>query len=301
MRVPTAPTRGKGDRTDSRGGSPRRQRAAGHHEGLITAPSSRSSNFKGGIPCLACGSEHRCAVGATTGALAAGAFAGLGPVALNASSHREAPLVSADPRSTTTDLYAFVSPDRPQHGLVRQLLDPVRGTGRRAQLLPLGRATRTTTSTSTTTATRPPTSSTGGRFTTHHRNADSFIYNNGPVTSLDDENLLVYQTYDLTRIKRRQRQAAANDALVASRNVGQASMPDYNADLFDAGVRSPPATSSSSWVGQTDDPFFLDLRVFDLLYGGNLSEAGDDTLDGFNVNTIACRSRRSSSVARTTA
>ena len=27
--------------------------------------------------------------------------------------------------------------------------------------------------------------------------------------------------------------------------------------------------------------------MFDLLYGGNLSEAGDDTLDGFNVNTFA--------------
>ena len=40
-------------------------------------------------------------------------------------------------------------------------------------------------------------------------------------------------------------------------------------------------------MGQSDDPFFLDLRVFDLLYGGDLSEAGDDTLDGFNVNTFA--------------
>ena len=42
----------------------------------------------------------------------------------------------------------------------------------------------------------------------------------------------------------------------------------------------------TSWVGQSDDAFFLDLRVFDLLYGGDFSEAGDDTLDGFNVNTM---------------
>jgi hypothetical protein len=42
-----------------------------------------------------------------------------------------------------------------------------------------------------------------------------------------------------------------------------------------------------SFVGQADDPFFLDLRVFDLLYGGDLSEVGDDTLTGFNVNTVA--------------
>ncbi|MEJ7743845.1 MAG: DUF4331 family protein [Nocardioidaceae bacterium] len=33
-----------------------------------------------------------------------------------------------------------------------------------------------------------------------------------------------------------------------------------------------------SFAGQADDPFFLDLRIFDLLYGGDLSETGDDTL-----------------------
>jgi hypothetical protein len=37
---------------------------------------------------------------------------------------------------------------------------------------------------------------------------------------------------------------------------------------------------------QTEDPFFLDLRVFDLLYGGDLSETGQDTLEGYNVNSI---------------
>ncbi|MGB7804480.1 MAG: DUF4331 family protein, partial [Actinomycetota bacterium] len=53
------------------------------------------------------------AVGATTLALAAGAFAQLGPVASNASSHREAPLTAADPQIDNTDVYAFVSPDKP--------------------------------------------------------------------------------------------------------------------------------------------------------------------------------------------
>jgi hypothetical protein len=41
------------------------------------------------------------------------------------------------------------------------------------------------------------------------------------------------------------------------------------------------------YAGQADDPFFLDLRVFDLLYGLDLSEVGDDTLAGFNVQTLA--------------
>src|SRR5262249_31130921 len=36
-----------------------------------------------------------------------------------------------------------------------------------------------------------------------------------------------------------------------------------------------------------DDPFFLDLRVFDLLYGANFSEVGTDSLAGFNMNAFA--------------
>ena len=65
-------------------------------------------------------------------------------------------------------------------------------------------------------------------------------------------------------------------------------MPNYNGDLFDAATtRFGGSNPSYSWVGQSDDPFFLDLRVFDLLYGADLSEAGDDTLSGFNVNTFA--------------
>jgi hypothetical protein len=40
-----------------------------------------------------------------------------------------------------------------------------------------------------------------------------------------------------------------------------------------------------TFAGQADDPFFLDLRVFDLLYGGDLSETGRDTLAGYNVNS----------------
>src|SRR5215207_7026877 len=38
---------------------------------------------------------------------------GLGPGSVGASSHREAPLIAADPTVDGTDLYAFVSPDAP--------------------------------------------------------------------------------------------------------------------------------------------------------------------------------------------
>ena len=64
-------------------------------------------------------------------------------------------------------------------------------------------------------------------------------------------------------------------------------MPNYNGNLFDAATVEFGSAPSKTWAGQSDDAFFLDLRVFDLLYGANLSEVGDDTLAGFNVNTLA--------------
>ena len=45
--------------------------------------------------------------------IGAAAFAGAGPQGATASSHREAPLISEDPAADNTDVYAFVSPDRP--------------------------------------------------------------------------------------------------------------------------------------------------------------------------------------------
>src|SRR6266581_167818 len=66
----------------------------------------------------------------------------------------------------------------------------------------------------------------------------------------------------------------------------EASLPNYAALRHEA-ITSFDGGKAKSFVGQADDPFFLDLRVFDLLYGANLKEAGNDTLDGYNVNVIA--------------
>ena len=226
----------------------------------------------------------RAAALAVTGALAVAAFAGLGPVASTASSHREAPLVSADPPIDATDLYAFVPDDAPNKVALVGSWIPFEEPAGGPNFYLWAERTNYDINIDNDGDARPDVIF-RWRFTTHHRNPDSFIYNNGPVTSLNDENLLIYQTYDLTRIKGDNAVKLLDDARVVPSHVGDASMPDYNADLFDAGVRSA-GSGRRSWVGQSDDPFFLDLRVFDLLYGGDFSEAGDDTLDGFNVNTM---------------
>jgi hypothetical protein len=227
---------------------------------------------------------RRAAALAVTGALAVAAFAGLGPVSSTASSHREAPLVSADPAIDATDLYAFVPESAPNKVALVGSWIPFEEPAGGPNFYLWAEHTNYDINIDNDGDARADVVY-RWQFTTHHRNPDSFIYNNGPVTALADQNLLIYQTYDLFRIKGDDSIRLLHDARVVPSRVGNASMPNYNADLFAAGVRSA-GSGRTSWVGQSDDAFFLDLRVFDLLYGGDFSEAGDDTLDGFNVNTM---------------
>src|SRR5216684_4507449 len=70
-------------------------------------------------PAMSSANTHRTAIAtaltlAAVGlALAAALTRGPSPQSALASSHAEAPLISQDPRADNTDLYAFVSPDRP--------------------------------------------------------------------------------------------------------------------------------------------------------------------------------------------
>ncbi len=222
-------------------------------------------------------------------ALMAGGLASLAPHQAVASSHREAPLISGQPQYDNTDVYAFVSPDNPDATtLVANWLpfeDPAGGpnfykfaTDARYDINIDNDGDSQTDLTYRWT------------FKDHYKSKNTFLYNTGPVRSLDDPNLNFTQTYDLTLIRRVHggavsAQRLASDVPVAPSNVGKASMPDYPA-LRTQAVRSL-GSGGHVFAGQADDPFFLDLRVFDLLYGGNLSEVGHDTLRGYNVQTVA--------------
>jgi hypothetical protein len=210
----------------------------------------------------------------------------LRPSAGGASSHREAPLTSADPQIDNTDVYAFRSPDAPNKVTLISNWIPFEEPAGGPNFYQFAEGTRYDFNIDNDGDAKPDVTY-RYMFNTHYANKDSFIYNNGPVTSLTDENLLIYQTYDLKRIKPGNAPVTLiNNKRVVPSNVGETSMPDYGS-LWDAGVKSFANDTSKSFTGQADDSFFLDLRVFDLLYGGDFMEAGDDTLAGFNVNTIA--------------
>ncbi|MFI5681152.1 DUF4331 domain-containing protein [Streptomyces cellulosae] len=240
------------------------------------------------------GTGHRSLVTLICGALAAGGLAAAGvatlePGAASASSHREAPLISGQPQYDNTDVYAFVSPDKPDTTTIVANWIPFEEPAGGPNFFPFAEDAQYDLHIDN------DGDAQGDllfryTFKTHTKNKKTFLYNTGPVTSLDDPDLNVTQTYDIELVKLRHQKVVyktkvADDVPVAPSNVGKASMPDYNT-LRKQAVHKL-TNGAQTFAGQADDPFFLDLRVFDLLYGGNLTEVGNDTLKGYNVNSIA--------------
>ena len=217
-------------------------------------------------------------------ALAAGLTV-MSVVPASASSHREAPLAAADPQIDATDLYAFVSPDAPDTVTLINNWIPFESPAGGPNFYPWAENTKYDVNIDNNGDTKPDITY-RWTFTNHYKSKDTFLYNTGPVNSLSDPTLNFTQTYNLERIAGGQSQTLLSNVPSAPSDVGAASMPDYG-KLRDQAIAPFNGGKGKSFTGQADDPFFLDLRVFDLLYGTNLKEAGADTLDGFNVNVLA--------------
>ncbi|MFJ4920298.1 DUF4331 domain-containing protein [Streptomyces sp. NPDC088725] len=209
----------------------------------------------------------------------------LAPGISAASSHREAPVIAGDPRADNTDVYAFTSPDRTDSVTMIANWIPFEEPNGGPNFYAFADDARYHIKIDNTGDGRADVT-----YTWCFRNkirdaANQFLYNTGPVKTLDDPNLNFRQVYDLTVTHDGRTETLLHDAPVAPSRVGPASMPDY-ASLRGQAVRQVPG-GAKAFAGQAEDPFFADLRVFDLLYGGNLSERGKDTLAGYNVNSVA--------------
>jgi hypothetical protein len=211
-----------------------------------------------------------------------------------ASSHREAPLISADPLADNTDVYAFVSPDAPDTVTMIANWIPLEAPGGGPNFYKFGDDVLY----------RINIDNDGDadddivyefRFRTRIQNRQTFLYNTGPIASLDDPNFNIRQTYSVTRIDRHGRHVLGDNLSTPPVNVGARSTPNYDA-LAAAAVYTLP-DGSRVFAGQRDDPFFVDLgSVFDLLGLRPFNAAhviplppapGVDGLKGLNTHTIA--------------
>jgi hypothetical protein len=205
-----------------------------------------------------------------------------------ASSHREAPLISEDPIADATDTYAFIAPDAPDKltlvGNWIPLEEPAGGPNfhnfgddvwYEFALDNDGDAKEDI--------------AYGFKFTTEVRDPSTFLYATGPITSLDDENFNIRQFYDVyKRDEKSNYKKIASHIPVPPNNVGPTSTPNYDA-LANAAVGALP-NGGKVFAGQRDDPFFVDLgSVFDLatirVLPGNAG-GGIDGVGGFNTHSI---------------
>ena len=214
--------------------------------------------------------------------------AGLGLAAPQASSHREAPLISQDPLADNTDVYAFVSPNRPDRVTLIANFIPLEAPYGGPNFFKFddnvlyeimvdndGDAVEDLTY--------------QFRFRTQVRNPNTFLYNTGTITSLDSPAWNVRQFYSVTLQegpRRRGQGIVLGDNLPTPPvNVGFRSTPNYDA-LAAAAVRQL-SNDVQVFAGQREDPFFVDLNVFDLLAVPPADTNNSDSLAGFNVHTIA--------------
>jgi hypothetical protein len=220
---------------------------------------------------------------------------GPAPQAAKASSHREAPLISQDPAADNTDLYAFVSPDRPDSVTIVANYVPLEQPAGGPNFATFGDDVRY----------ELKVDNTGDgaedvtyrfRFHTDTRNKNTFLYNTGPIDSLDDTDWNRPQTYRVVRVgKNGHGTLLGSGLLTPPANIGPRSTPHYE-DLAAAAVHDLPG-DIKVFAGQRDDPFFVDLgSIFDLaglrplnsLHALPLAnEAGVDGVSGYNTHTIA--------------
>lgn len=211
------------------------------------------------------------------------------------SSHREAPEISKDPVADNTDVYAFVSPDRPDTVTLITNYIPLEGPDGGPNFYEFGNDVRY----------EIHIDNNGDgiadltyrfEFQVDVQNPNSFLYNTGPITELNSPNFNRRQFYAVSRVDR-----SGNVKVLAGKlacppcNVGPRSTPNY-AGLAAQAVYDLPG-GIKVFAGQRLEGFYVDLgAIFDL---GDLrpfqnlhviptaSASGVDATKDVNVHTIA--------------
>jgi hypothetical protein len=210
-----------------------------------------------------------------------------------ASSHREAQLISEDPVADNTDTYVFRSPDRPDTVTIVGNWIPLEEPAGGPNFNKFGDDVKYTLDVDND-GDAVPNIVWEFRFRTNIQNRNTFLYNTGPISSLNDPDFNIRQSYSIAKVENGHRQMVASGLATPPVNIGPRSTPNYEA-LAAAAVASLEG-GGKVFAGQRDDPFFVDLgSVFDLLGLRPLNQAhliklptakGVDGVGGFNTHSI---------------
>jgi len=215
------------------------------------------------------------------------------------SSHREAPEISKDPVADSTDVYAFVSPDRP--GTVTLIANyiPLEGPAGGPNFYAFGDDVLYEIHVDNNGDAEPDVTF-QFRFRTALADPDTFLYNTGPITSLNSKNWNRRQTYSVTRVTGGGAAVLAGGLSCPPCNIGPLSTPDYPA-LAQSAVHQLHG-GIRVFAGQRAEGFYVDLgAIFDLgdlrpfenlhaQYGMNVfssAAAGVNATAQLNVHSIA--------------
>jgi hypothetical protein len=179
------------------------------------------------------------------------------------SSHREAPEISKDPVADSTDLYAFVSPDAPDTVTLIANYLPLQGPAGGPNFYEFGDDVLYEIHIDNNGDGRAEISY-QFRFSTTITNKDTFLYNTGPILSLDSPAWNRRQTYSVTRLDAHGRcTELGHDLVCPPCNIGPLSTPDYPA-LAGAAVHGL-GSGRRVFAGQRAEGFYVDLgSIFDL-------------------------------------
>ena len=222
-----------------------------------------------------------------------------------ASSHREAPLIVADPLADNTDTYAFRSTEPGRSGFVTIIANwiPFQEPSGGPHFYKFD----------DTVLYEIYIDNTGDgvedityqfRFKTNFTNPDSILGMAAPnqalkgtggieplITSLDDPDYNEPQTYSVIRIDRqtgKPGKVVAQGLITPPNNIGERTTPNYEAALAQPAVYPLP-NGGKVFAGQRDEGFYIDVGgVFDTLKLKSIGATdGVDSTAGFNVSTIA--------------
>ncbi len=210
------------------------------------------------------------------------------------SSHREAPGISKDPVADNTDVYAFVSPDHPDTVTLIVNYIPLEEPDAGPNFYEFGEDVLY--------EIHVDNDGDGDgdityqfRFHVELRNPDTFLYNTGPITSLDDPHWNRRQFYSVTKVHHGQATLLARGLASPPCNIGPHSTPDYP-KLAEAAIHTL-TSGETVFAGQRAEGFFvdvgaifdlLDLRPFQNLHLNPMPPTkGVNGFNGLNVHSIA--------------